>query len=370
MDITSQFKHLVDIAESNQTQDSKDNELDVDDADLMLLPDKNRILPKTKRKKSKNIPKDPFETKARVIIQNITKLREFLAENRSAYIDVLNITGSTGADDNTNFYDSVASNGLSDLDRDKIDEGANVIIRNINKLITKFKSDLKEKLENKGKYHLTANQTQHLESVCDILENYLRNACQYHAKQKAIRVEKELELQKLSRLELNAKSNPNSISTKQISDFVKRKDPDNQSQNSNSDIDSDSNLFPGDWSCDSEHSKNSKHRNEQKSSKKSLTSIPKDHCNEEIDLSIPENVQINANASNLNSRYQYSSDDDAENNDGENSLSPEEIQAYEQENEAMYEDLVSLRDNIQQIENKVVKIAQLQEVFTEKGRII
>ena len=74
------------------------------------------------------------------------------------------------------------------------------------------------------------------------------------------------------------------------------------------------------------------------------------------------------NESIATSRYQYSSDDDAENNDGENGLSPEEIQAYEQENEAMYEDLNSLRDNIQQIENKVVKIAQLQEVFTEKGK--
>merc|ERR1711881_216431 len=65
--------------------------------------------------------------------------------------------------------------------------------------------------------------------------------------------------------------------------------------------------------------------------------------------------------------YQYSSDDEAaESNEMENNLSPEEIQAYEQENNAMYDDLVSLRDNIQQIENKVVKIAQLQEVFTEK----
>ena len=71
------------------------------------------------------------------------------------------------------------------------------------------------------------------------------------------------------------------------------------------------------------------------------------------------------------SGYLYSSDDDVESNiqnDTENKLSPEEIQAYEQENEAMYEDLMSLRDNVEQIENKVVKIAQLQEIFTEKGK--
>ena len=66
--------------------------------------------------------------------------------------------------------------------------------------------------------------------------------------------------------------------------------------------------------------------------------------------------------------YQYSSDEDEANKIADISLSPEEIQAYEQENEAMYEDLVSLRDNIKQIETKVVKIAQLQEVFTEKGK--
>ena len=367
MDLTSQFRHLVEIAENNLNKEAnKETDYEIDDGD-QLLPDKNRILPKAKRKKSKTVPKDPFESKARVIIQNITKLREFLAENRSAYIDVLNITGSTGVDENSDYCDSLTSNGLSDLDRDKIDEGANVIIRNINKLITKFKSDLKDKLENKGKYHLTANQTQHLESVCDILENYLRNACQYHAKQKAIRVEKELELQKLSRLELNVKSKPDTNTTKKIGDFVKKNEHDNQSLNSNSDVESDSNLLSGDWSCDSERSKDRNHKNELIRPKRTSIINSTDH-ESKLEFSASEKAQENVNESNVTSRYQYSSDDDAENNDGENGLSPEEIQAYEQENEAMYEDLNSLRDNIQQIENKVVKIAQLQEVFTEKGK--
>ena len=368
MDITSQFKHYVEIAESDQNKKANKEELELDDVDQMLLPDKNRIMPKAKRKKSKNIPKDPFETKAKTIVTNITKLREFLAESRSAYIDVLNITGTTGADESSAYRDTVSS-GFSDLDRDKIDEGANVIIRNINKLITKFKSDLKEQLENKGKYHLTANQTQHLESVCDILESYLRNACQYHAKQKAIRVEKELELQKLSRLELNVKANPDSYSAKKIGDLVKRRDQDDQSLNSNSEIDSDSNAFHGDWSGDSERSRGIIQRKQQTRTKKS-NHDPLQPNNEYQDIPVSDNPQTNESIiSNVNSRYQYSSDDDAENKaEGDDSLSPEEIQAYEQENEAMYEDLVSLRDNIQQIENKVVKIAQLQEVFTEKGK--
>merc|ERR1712080_203258 len=47
-------------------------------------------------------------------------------------------------------------------------------------------------------------------------------------------------------------------------------------------------------------------------------------------------------------------------------LSPEEMQLFEQENEKMYEDLMSLKDDVQQIESKVVKIAELQQIFTEK----
>lgn len=42
------------------------------------------------------------------------------------------------------------------------------------------------------------------------------------------------------------------------------------------------------------------------------------------------------------------------------------MQLFERENEKMYEDLMSLKDDIQQIESKVVKIAELQEIFTEK----
>jgi hypothetical protein len=33
----------------------------------------------------------------------------------------------------------------------------------------------------------------------------------------------------------------------------------------------------------------------------------------------------------------------------------------------MYDDLVSLKDTVQQIESKVVRIAELQEIFTEKA---
>ena len=37
-----------------------------------------------------------------------------------------------------------------------------------------------------------------------------------------------------------------------------------------------------------------------------------------------------------------------------------------QENEDLYEDLMCLKDNVTQIQSQVVKISELQEVFTEK----
>ena len=66
--------------------------------------------------------------------------------------------------------------------------------------------------------------------------------------------------------------------------------------------------------------------------------------------------------------YQYSSDDDNEQGHlggGASTaadFSPEEIKAFEQENEDLYDDLMSLKDNVQQIQSRVVEITKLQEV--------
>uniref|UniRef100_A0A069DRX9 Syntaxin-18 n=1 Tax=Panstrongylus megistus TaxID=65343 RepID=A0A069DRX9_9HEMI len=53
-------------------------------------------------------------------------------------------------------------------------------------------------------------------------------------------------------------------------------------------------------------------------------------------------------------------------NDDENVLSEEELQMFEMENQQLYNELNSLNDEVRNIQSKVVKIAQLQEVFTEK----
>ncbi|KAL8207628.1 UNVERIFIED_CONTAM: Syntaxin-18 [Gekko kuhli] len=50
---------------------------------------------------------------------------------------------------------------------------------------------------------------------------------------------------------------------------------------------------------------------------------------------------------------------------GEDELSPEEIQMFEQENQRLVGEMNSLFDEVRQIEGKVVEISRLQEIFAE-----
>ncbi|KAJ8936122.1 hypothetical protein NQ318_012935 [Aromia moschata] len=52
--------------------------------------------------------------------------------------------------------------------------------------------------------------------------------------------------------------------------------------------------------------------------------------------------------------------------DYDNELSTEEMQMFESENELLYNELNSISDEVKQMESKVVHIAELQELFTEK----
>ena len=226
---------------------------------LEVRPDKKRILKRRER--------DPLEVKAKIIIDHTTQLKEFLNETRESYIDILNRNYS--------------NNAMTDLERDKIDAGANSLIRTINGLVDDFKKELK-----KSTSKLSGQHTCHLEAVSDILDADLKLACASFSEQRAIRVQKELEAQKLSRLEIKARK-----------------------------------------------------------------SLQEDKFVENEDEKIPP-------------RPNFDYLEDAEEEDLQ--LSPEEMQLFEQENEKMFDDFMSLRDEVQQIESKVVKIAELQQIFTEK----
>jgi SNARE-complex protein Syntaxin-18 N-terminus len=92
-DVTGLFRRIVHELEQRVDPDKPD-----------AVPDKNRIL------KTSKPAKDPFEAKALSIVDNIFRLRQFLSANRDAYVDVV-----------LNRDHSI--NGLSDLERDRIDNG-------------------------------------------------------------------------------------------------------------------------------------------------------------------------------------------------------------------------------------------------------
>ncbi|XP_046337399.2 syntaxin-18-like [Haliotis rufescens] len=52
--------------------------------------------------------------------------------------------------------------------------------------------------------------------------------------------------------------------------------------------------------------------------------------------------------------------------DDDDEISPEEAQMFEQENQTIYNEMNSMSDEVRQIEGKVVEIAKLQEIFSEK----
>jgi hypothetical protein len=92
-DVTGTFRRIVHELEQRPDPDNPD-----------AMPDKNRILKPSKP------ARDPFEKKAASILENIGSLRNFLASHRDAYIDVV-----------LNRDHSIS--GLTDLERDKIDNG-------------------------------------------------------------------------------------------------------------------------------------------------------------------------------------------------------------------------------------------------------
>lgn len=237
-------------------------------------PDKNRIL-----KSSQRPQKDPLEIKAHAILEHTSELNSFLSQNRDSYVDVLNREYS--------------SNAMTDLDRDKIDAGANALIRTINGLVGEFKKNLKSRMTK-----LSVQHTSHLEAVGDILDGNLKSACHKYSEQKAIRVQKELEIQKLSRLEIKARKA--SASRELV--------------NNNGDI--------------------------------------------------PEEVmEVEEERPKAATKYNWALDDDDQD---DQDMTLEEMQLFERENEKMYDNLMSLKDDVQKIESKVIKIAELQEIFTEK----
>ncbi|KFQ67893.1 Syntaxin-18, partial [Phaethon lepturus] len=150
----------------------------------------------------------------------------------------------------------------------------------------------------------SAQVKDHRTAVLDFIEDYLKRVCKLYSEQRAIRVKRVIDKKRLSRLE----PEQSNVSKSPFS-------PGKSSQNS---------LDDSEEKLSAEESK---------------------------DRNLPD-AQSNLGLWG--------------DGKGEDELSPEEIQMFEQENQRLVGEMNNLFDEVRQIEGKVVEISRLQEIFTEK----
>ncbi|XP_034193377.2 syntaxin 18 [Osmia lignaria lignaria] len=228
--------------------------------------------------------KSAFFVKAQGVVAQISKLREFLIENRKAYLNF------------SNYLPNVPS--MTDVDRDQIDVGAQKIMSTCSQLIKELRREI-------AGCEVSPQNLEHREIMLLLIEDYLKNVCKIYSEQKAMRVKRAMEIRKIAKLELNSKS------VRQLELEAKRAE-----------------------------SNTSETKTEDKENKISSNN------------SSPMKIQeINGDVNALTYEEEISADD---------------IQLFEAENEQLYNELNMLTEEVKQIETKVVHIAELQEIFTEK----
>ncbi|XP_039654951.1 syntaxin-18 isoform X1 [Perca fluviatilis] len=125
-------------------------------------------------------PKSGFSPKAKEVITNITKLKDFLLQHRKDYVSA----GSLISSDLTR---------MTDNERDQIDQDAQIFMRTCSEAI--------KQLRNEAVKQVTSAQIkEHRGAVLDLIEIYLRGVCKLYSEQRAIRVKRMVDKKRLSRL--------------------------------------------------------------------------------------------------------------------------------------------------------------------------
>ncbi|KAM5193143.1 syntaxin-18 [Mantella aurantiaca] len=233
----------------------------------------------------KGRPRGTFNARARDVINNIGKLKDFLLEHRKDYINACSHV--------TSKYSR-----MTDTERDQIDQDAQTFMRTCSDAIQQLRSEA-------SKDNVPSQVKEHRNAVLDLIEDYLKRVCKLYSEQRAIRVKRVVDKKRLSRLE---------------SEQIQK-----------------AKAF---YSTETTTLGNTEGKEESK---------PAGEDNAERTVSDAQN-----------------SSDLWDDSLGEDELSPEEIQMFEEENQRLVSEMNSLFDEVRQIEGKVVEISRLQEIFTEK----
>ncbi|XP_028970162.1 syntaxin-18 [Esox lucius] len=129
----------------------------------------------------KSRPKNGFSPKAKEVISNITKLKDFLLQHRKDYVNA----GSLISSDLTR---------MTDNERDQIDQDAQIFMRTCSEAIKQLRSEADKQV-------ISTQIREHRSAVLDLIEMYLKGVCKLYSEQRAIRVKRVVDRKRLSRLE-------------------------------------------------------------------------------------------------------------------------------------------------------------------------
>ncbi|XP_060072961.1 syntaxin-18-like [Ylistrum balloti] len=148
----------------------------------------NSIFPASKQK-------GDFEQKAKEMVSNITRLRDFLLEHRKEYV-------------NAGSHVTMEASRMTDAERDQIDSDAQDIIKTCRETIMKLKTESEVQ-----KVHPQVKD--HRDGVIRLIEEYLKVVCKIYSEQKAVRVKRVVDRKRISKLEPERKKRKELLDAKE-----------------------------------------------------------------------------------------------------------------------------------------------------------
>lgn len=279
--------------------------------------------------KSKVFPgkKSEHFTKAKDISSHITKLRNYLKESRTAYVNVAtskHVSGNSAVFTSALITNQDNNNIMTDKERDQLDNDVQMLISNCQRNLMEFQNHVETSPQIQNEPQLRT----HLENVANSLSAYLKRVTEVYSEMRAIRVKRTVDYQAMSKLASHPTSSralKSSMNSLRSGASTSTSSPSSRKRFSDWD-----GPPPRPGSISSETDGNSVISTAGSNLSDAETPVP----------------------------TYFQDEDDV--------ISPEELQILEQENAALLNELNTLSQEVEQVESSVVQIAQLQEIFTEK----
>ncbi|XP_067134284.1 syntaxin-18 [Centruroides vittatus] len=128
--------------------------------------------------------KSDFEIKVKELLTSISKMHDFLMEHRKEYININHL-----------MYDA---SHMTDSERDQIDNDAQAFMLTCTEILRNLHQEIKKQTS-------SIQLLEHREGVIAILDSFLKMVCKVYSEQRAIRVKRAFDRQKLARLEVDNK---------------------------------------------------------------------------------------------------------------------------------------------------------------------